>query len=305
MHAGRAGPPSTDKPEHLALAGPFGRQVGETDNSHAMREPAFDRRLDQIGRDECKRDRHVDLADAVALARRDAFRIRRRVGSLGPLMADLRKRGHLPPSRAPPPSARTSTSLIPTASRPCLVMRSAMGPASASRRQASSEPMGADLFQQPARMSFRRPCRKASPVMFAGRSTPRSLRREAEDRMMRCVSMSFDIGILHCVGAASLPPPPRPHLGRAAGGAGSRGTHAARNGHTTALFADECQSFLDNVIDGLGQFGSWNDPVAPENHIRAYRWCNRQGNRLTRLCLQTARSGLASGHLPVTASSSM
>ena len=32
-----------------------------------------------------------------------------------------------------------------------------------------------------------------------------------------------------------------------------RGT---RNGHTTALFADECQSFLDNVIAGLGQIGS-------------------------------------------------
>ena len=34
----------------------------------------------------------------------------------------------------------------------------------------------------------------------------------------------------------------------------------ARNGHTTALFADECQSFLDNVIAGLGQIGSWKDP---------------------------------------------
>jgi len=34
----------------------------------------------------------------------------------------------------------------------------------------------------------------------------------------------------------------------------------ARNGHTTAPFADECQSFLDNVIAGLGQIGSWKDP---------------------------------------------
>jgi hypothetical protein len=34
----------------------------------------------------------------------------------------------------------------------------------------------------------------------------------------------------------------------------------ARNGHTTALFADECQSFLDNVIAGLGQIGSGKDP---------------------------------------------
>src|SRR4051812_40049172 len=29
----------------------------------------------------------------------------------------------------------------------------------------------------------------------------------------------------------------------------------ARNGHTTALSGDECQSFLDNVIADLGQFG--------------------------------------------------
>ena len=41
--------------------------------------------------------------------------------------------------------------------------------------------------------------------------------------------------------------------GHAAGGAGS-----ARNGHTTALFTDECQSFLDNVIASLVQIGAWN-----------------------------------------------
>jgi hypothetical protein len=29
----------------------------------------------------------------------------------------------------------------------------------------------------------------------------------------------------------------------------------ARNVDSTALFADECQSFLDNVIAGLGQAG--------------------------------------------------
>src|SRR5262249_48347708 len=34
------------------------------------------------------------------------------------------------------------------------------------------------------------------------------------------------IGILHCVGAASSPPPPQPHLGHAAGGAESRGRGA-------------------------------------------------------------------------------
>jgi hypothetical protein len=68
------------KSEHLVLAGPFRRQVGEADNSHAMREPSFDRRLDEVGREEGKRDRHVDLADAAAVSRRDAFRIRSRIG---------------------------------------------------------------------------------------------------------------------------------------------------------------------------------------------------------------------------------
>jgi len=42
-------------------------------------------------------------------------------------------------------------------------------------------------------------------------------------------------------------------------GQGSRGATRARNGHTTALFASECQSFLDNVIAGFGQTGSWHD----------------------------------------------
>src|SRR5207249_8428506 len=65
------------KPEHLVLAGPFGRQVGEADYSHAMRKASFDRRLDEVGREEGERDRHVDLADAAAVARRGACRIRR------------------------------------------------------------------------------------------------------------------------------------------------------------------------------------------------------------------------------------
>src|SRR5260370_14239575 len=82
--------------------------------------------------------------------------------------------------------------------------------------------------------------------------------------MKSCVSVSLGIGIRHCVGAASLPPPPQPHLGHAAGGAGSRGAARARNGHTTALFATKCQSFLDNVIASLAQVGAWNDlPATP------------------------------------------
>jgi hypothetical protein len=35
----------------------------------------------------------------------------------------------------------------------------------------------------------------------------------------------------------------------------------ARNGHSTALFAEECQSFLDNVMAGFGQIGAWSDPA--------------------------------------------
>jgi hypothetical protein len=67
------------KPEYLVLARPFGRQIGEADNSHAMRETSFDRSLDQFGREEGKRDCHVDLANAAAVARRDACRIGRGV----------------------------------------------------------------------------------------------------------------------------------------------------------------------------------------------------------------------------------
>src|SRR5215471_13172787 len=55
--------------------------------------------------------------------------------------------------------------------------------------------MGADLFQQPGADELIDALRSASPVTFAGRSTPRSLRREAADRMARCVLVSLDIGI--------------------------------------------------------------------------------------------------------------
>jgi hypothetical protein len=33
----------------------------------------------------------------------------------------------------------------------------------------------------------------------------------------------------------------------------------AQNGHSTAPFAEECQSFIDNVIAGLGQIRAWDD----------------------------------------------
>jgi hypothetical protein len=38
-------------------------------------------------------------------------------------------------------------------------------------------------------------------------------------------------------------------------------------GHSTALFAAECQSFLDNVIAGLREVGSWNNPHLPAGLI--------------------------------------
>ena len=61
------------KAEHLVLARPFGGQVGEASNAHAVRESPFDGGLDEIGCEEGERDRHVDLADAAALALGDAF----------------------------------------------------------------------------------------------------------------------------------------------------------------------------------------------------------------------------------------
>jgi hypothetical protein len=65
--------------------------------------------------------------------------------------------------------------------------------------------------------------------------------------MMSWVSVSLAIGILRSLVRRHAPPPPKPHLGHAAGGA--------------ALFAEECQSFLDNVMAGLGQIGAWSDPA--------------------------------------------
>ena len=66
--------------KHLALAGPFGRQVGEPGNSHARRKPSIDGRFDEVGREEGERDCHVDLARSAALASGDAFGSRSGVG---------------------------------------------------------------------------------------------------------------------------------------------------------------------------------------------------------------------------------
>ena len=62
------------KAKHLVLLGPRGGQVGEAGDAHAMRKSTVNRRLDEIGREERERDRHVDLANTAPLALRDAFR---------------------------------------------------------------------------------------------------------------------------------------------------------------------------------------------------------------------------------------
>jgi len=43
----------------------------------------------------------------------------------------------------------------------------------------------------------------------------------------------------------------------------------AGNGHSTAPFADKRQSFLDNVMAGLGQIGAWDDPATSTPAISA------------------------------------
>jgi hypothetical protein len=61
------------KAKCLMLLGPFGGQVGETGNAHAMWESTFNGRLDEIGSEERERDRHVDLADTACFACRNSF----------------------------------------------------------------------------------------------------------------------------------------------------------------------------------------------------------------------------------------
>src|SRR6266446_4963246 len=68
------------KSEHLVLPRPRGGHVGEAGHSHATRQPPRDGRFHEIGRQEGKRDRHVDLANAAPLALGNAFRICGRVG---------------------------------------------------------------------------------------------------------------------------------------------------------------------------------------------------------------------------------
>jgi hypothetical protein len=57
--------------EQFVLPGPFGWQICEASDAHAVRQSAFDGRFDEIGCEEGKRDRHVYFADAAILTLRD------------------------------------------------------------------------------------------------------------------------------------------------------------------------------------------------------------------------------------------
>jgi hypothetical protein len=52
---------------------------------------------------------------------------------------------------------------------------------------------------------------------------------------------------------ASLAATTQPHRGHAAGGGRIPKCYSRPNGHSTALFAPECQFFLENVTAGFGQ----------------------------------------------------
>jgi hypothetical protein len=51
--------------------GPFGGQVGEASNPHAMRQPPVDSRLDEVSCKEGKRDRHIHFSDTALFPLRD------------------------------------------------------------------------------------------------------------------------------------------------------------------------------------------------------------------------------------------
>jgi hypothetical protein len=61
------------KTKHLALTGPFRGQVAEAGHSQSVSKAPIDGSLNEIGREEGKRDCLVDLSDAAALAACDGF----------------------------------------------------------------------------------------------------------------------------------------------------------------------------------------------------------------------------------------
>jgi len=66
--------------KHLPLARPLRGQVAHPRHAMAVREAPFDCGLDEVGREEGERDRHVDLPCAAALALRDTLGFDSRVG---------------------------------------------------------------------------------------------------------------------------------------------------------------------------------------------------------------------------------
>src|SRR5262249_16909241 len=75
------------------------------------------------------------------------------------------------------------------------------------------------------------------------------------------------------------------------------GASRARNGHSTALFVAECQSFLDNVIARLGQTGSWNNPHSPAG-LTSTAKLNREYECLVRFDSITRVFSPRCGHFP-------
>jgi hypothetical protein len=63
------------KAEHLVLTRPFRWQVDEATNAHAVRQPAIDCSLNEIGGEESQRDCHTDLSRTAVFALCYAVRI--------------------------------------------------------------------------------------------------------------------------------------------------------------------------------------------------------------------------------------
>jgi hypothetical protein len=66
--------------KHQVLARPFGRHIAQPDNSHSVWKPSINGCLDQVGREEGERDRHVDPPHTASFAICNAFGICSRIG---------------------------------------------------------------------------------------------------------------------------------------------------------------------------------------------------------------------------------
>ena len=61
--------------EHAVLARPFGREFTKSRDTHSIRQAPLNRRLDEVGCKEGKRDRHVDLAQTAAFSLSDRLTV--------------------------------------------------------------------------------------------------------------------------------------------------------------------------------------------------------------------------------------